>query len=203
MRLKTGPAQLKMRAAQHPVARRARLGSSSTQCRRASAVGGSARQLGRSICWRLRTATRAAHSNLLRQPLTRLPIRPCRRCPPTSIESVDHIQQQTASARRIKRQNRQGGFENPSSFFLPLPLSRAAATAAAAALLHTRHGHRRLLGMKVVWIISASDPIRIRITRIWRRVFDIHADVDNPNPIVCGCRCGFGVSDIRRIWIIR
>jgi hypothetical protein len=51
--------------------------------------------------------------------------------------------------------------------------------------------------MKVVWIISASD------LRIWRRVFDIHADVDNPNPIVCGCGLGYGVSDIRRIWIIR
>jgi hypothetical protein len=38
--------------------------------------------------------------------------------------------------------------------------------------------------------------------RIWRRVFDIHADVDNPNPIVCGCGFGYGVSDIRRIWII-
>jgi hypothetical protein len=43
--------------------------------------------------------------------------------------------------------------------------------------------------MRVVRIISASDPIRIRIRimRIWRRAFDIHADVDNPNPIVCGC----------------
>jgi hypothetical protein len=41
--------------------------------------------------------------------------------------------------------------------------------------------------MKVVWIISASDPIQIRIMRIWRRVFYIDADVDNPNPIVCGC----------------
>jgi hypothetical protein len=59
------------------------------------------------------------------------------------------------------------------------------------------------LGTKVVWIISASDPIRIRIMRIWRRVFDIHADVDNPNPIVCRCGIGYGVSDIRRIWIIR
>jgi hypothetical protein len=52
--------------------------------------------------------------------------------------------------------------------------------------------------MKVVRIISASDPIRIQIMRIWRRVFDIHADVDNPNPIVCGCGLGYGVviSDI-------
>jgi hypothetical protein len=48
-----------------------------------------------------------------------------------------------------------------------------------------------------------SDPTRIRIMRMWRRVFDIYADVDNPNPIVCGCRLGYGVSDIRRIWIIR
>jgi hypothetical protein len=59
------------------------------------------------------------------------------------------------------------------------------------------------VGMKVVWIISSSDPIRIRIMRIWRRVFYIHADVDNPNPIVCGCGLGYGVSDIRQIWIIR
>jgi hypothetical protein len=72
-----------------------------------------------------------------------------------------------------------------------------------------RHFHvkyfplRRQLGMKVVRIISASDPIRIQIMRIWRRVFDIHADVDNPNPIVCGCGLGYGVSDIRHIWIIR
>jgi hypothetical protein len=48
-----------------------------------------------------------------------------------------------------------------------------------------------------------SDPIRIRIMRIWRSVFDIHTDVDNPNPIVCGCGLGYGVSNIRRIWIIR
>jgi hypothetical protein len=32
---------------------------------------------------------------------------------------------------------------------------------------------------------------------IWRRVFDIHADVDNLNPIVCGCGLGYDVSDIR------
>jgi hypothetical protein len=56
--------------------------------------------------------------------------------------------------------------------------------------------------MKVVWIISASDPTRIQIMRIWRRVFDIHVDVDNPNPIVCGCELGYDVSDIRQIWII-
>jgi hypothetical protein len=64
-------------------------------------------------------------------------------------------------------------------------------------------GARPQVGMKVVWIISAFGPIRIRIMRIWRRVFDIHADVDNPNPIVCGWGLGYGVSDIRRIWIIR
>jgi hypothetical protein len=46
--------------------------------------------------------------------------------------------------------------------------------------------------MKVVWIISASDPNYA----VWRRVFDIHADVDNPNPIVCGCGLGYGVGDI-------
>jgi hypothetical protein len=59
------------------------------------------------------------------------------------------------------------------------------------------------LGTELVWISSASDPIRIRIMQIWRRVFDIHVDVDNPNLIVCGCRLVYGVSDIRRIWIIR
>jgi hypothetical protein len=41
--------------------------------------------------------------------------------------------------------------------------------------------------MKVVWIISTSDPIRIQIMQVRRRVFKIHANVDNPNPIVCGC----------------
>jgi hypothetical protein len=40
--------------------------------------------------------------------------------------------------------------------------------------------------MKVVWINSTSDPKR--------RVFDIHADVDNPNPIVRGCELGYDVS---------
>jgi hypothetical protein len=30
-----------------------------------------------------------------------------------------------------------------------------------------------------------------------------YADVDNPNPIVCGWGLGYGVSDIRRIWIIQ
>jgi hypothetical protein len=47
-----------------------------------------------------------------------------------------------------------------------------------------------------------SDTIRIRIMRIWRKVFDIHADVDNPNLIMCECGLGYGVSDIRWIWII-
>jgi hypothetical protein len=37
---------------------------------------------------------------------------------------------------------------------------------------------------EVVWIIFASDLIRIRIMRILRRVFDFHADVDNSNSIV-------------------
>jgi hypothetical protein len=32
--------------------------------------------------------------------------------------------------------------------------------------------------------------------------FDIHADVDNLNLIVCGCGLAYGVSDIRQIWII-
>jgi hypothetical protein len=59
------------------------------------------------------------------------------------------------------------------------------------------------IGMKVAWIISASDPVRIRIIRIWRRVLDIHVDVDNPNLIVCVRGLVYGVSDIRRIWIIR
>ncbi|CAA0815956.1 F-box/FBD/LRR-repeat protein [Striga hermonthica] len=39
-------------------------------------------------------------------------------------------------------------------------------------------------GVKAGWIISASDPIRIRVTRIWIKVLDIHEDMDNPHPIV-------------------
>jgi hypothetical protein len=52
--------------------------------------------------------------------------------------------------------------------------------------------------MKAVWIISASDSIQIRIMRILRRVFDIHMNVDSPNPIVHGCILRYGVRDIRR-----
>jgi hypothetical protein len=70
-------------------------------------------------------------------------------------------------------------------------------------LLFASEMQMKSIGMKAERIISASDPIRIRIMRIWRKVFDIHADVDNLNPIVCGCGLGYGVSDIRRIWIIR
>ena len=44
---------------------------------------------------------------------------------------------------------------------------------------------------------------RIRILRIWRRTFHIHANTDNPNPILCGCRVGYRIGKIRRIWIIR
>jgi hypothetical protein len=85
--------------------------------------GGLARQLGRSICWRFRTAARVAHSNLARQPTTGPPIRPSRRRAPASVESVDQIWWWTASVCRIKRWNRQGGFGKPSSLFLP-PLPR-------------------------------------------------------------------------------
>ena len=59
------------------------------------------------------------------------------------------------------------------------------------------------VGVKVVWIILRTDPIRIRILRIWRRTFNIRADTDNPNPIVCGYGVGYGIGKIRRIWIIR
>ena len=27
--------------------------------------------------------------------------------------------------------------------------------------------------------------------------------MNNPNPILCGCWIGYGISKIRRIWIIR
>jgi hypothetical protein len=108
--------------------------------------GGLARQLGRSICWRFRTAARVAHSNLARQPTTGPPIRPSRRRAPASVESVDQIWWWTASVCRIKRWNRQGGFGKPSSLFLPPPPSWAAATAAAAVSPpRARHGRRRLL----------------------------------------------------------
>ncbi|CAA0814628.1 DEAD-box ATP-dependent RNA helicase 20 [Striga hermonthica] len=45
-------------------------------------------------------------------------------------------------------------------------------------------GRDRGRGVKAGWIISASDPIRIRVTRIWIKVLDIHEDMDNPHPIV-------------------
>jgi hypothetical protein len=32
---------------------------------------------------------------------------------------------------------------------------------------------------------------------MWRRVFDIHAGVDNPNPTVYRCGLAFGVIDTR------
>ena len=57
--------------------------------------------------------------------------------------------------------------------------------------------------MKVVWIIPRSDPLRIRILRIQRSVFNIRADTDDPNPIIYGYGVGYGISEIRRIWIIR
>jgi len=57
--------------------------------------------------------------------------------------------------------------------------------------------------MKVVWIILRTDPIRIRILKIWRRIFNIRADTGNPNPIVCGYGVGYEIGKIRRIWIIR
>jgi hypothetical protein len=52
----------------------------------------------------------------------------------------------------------------------------------------------------LVWIISGSDP---NYANMEKKVLDIHADVDNPIPIVYGYELGYGVSDIRRIWIIR
>ena len=54
----------------------------------------------------------------------------------------------------------------------------------------------------MVWIILRTDPIRIRILRIWRRTFNIRADTDNPNPIVYGYGVGYGTGKIRWIWII-
>ena len=35
------------------------------------------------------------------------------------------------------------------------------------------------------------------------RTFNIHADIDNLNPIVCGCEVGYRIGKICRIWIIR
>ena len=58
-------------------------------------------------------------------------------------------------------------------------------------------------GVKVVRIILRSDPNQIQILRIRRIIFNIHADMNNPNPIVCGCRVWYGIAKIRRIWIIR
>ena len=48
-----------------------------------------------------------------------------------------------------------------------------------------------------------NPPLRIWILRIWRSVFNICADVDNPNLIICGCGVGYGIGEIRWIWIIR
>jgi hypothetical protein len=53
----------------------------------------------------------------------------------------------------------------------------------------------------VVRIVSASDPNPNYVDM--EKSFYIYADVDNSNPIVCGCRLGYGVSDIQQIWIIR
>jgi hypothetical protein len=50
---------------------------------------------------------------------------------------------------------------------------------------------------------SRSDPLRIQILRIWINIFNIHADMDNPNLIIGGCGVGYGIGEIRRIWIIR
>ena len=51
----------------------------------------------------------------------------------------------------------------------------------------------------VVLITLCSDPLQIRILWIWRSVFNIHADTDNLNPIICGRGVGYGISEIRRI----
>jgi hypothetical protein len=59
-----------------------------------------------------------------------------------------------------------------------------------------------LPGVKVVWIISASDLIRIWSCKYREECFYIHEDMDNPNPIVCIREVGYGVSIILHIWII-
>jgi len=55
----------------------------------------------------------------------------------------------------------------------------------------------------VVWIILRSDPLQIRILRIWINDFNIRADMDNLNPIIGGCGVGYEIGEIRMIWIIR
>jgi hypothetical protein len=53
------------------------------------------------------------------------------------------------------------------------------------------------IGVREVRIILHSDPMRIRILRIWRRTFNIYVDMDNPNPIVRGCGVGYGINKIQ------
>jgi hypothetical protein len=48
-----------------------------------------------------------------------------------------------------------------------------------------------------------SAPLRLRILRIWRSVFNIRADTDNLNPIICVCGVGYGITEIWQIWIIQ
>jgi len=48
-----------------------------------------------------------------------------------------------------------------------------------------------------------NSPLRIRILRIWINGFNIHAYMDNPNPIIDGCGVGYVIGEIQRIWIIQ
>jgi hypothetical protein len=68
----------------------------------------------------------------------------------------------------------------------PLSLTSGPCSSVSSSRTAVGEGHLQVR-MKVVWIISTSDPIRIQIMQVRRRVFKIHANVDNPNPIVCGC----------------
>jgi hypothetical protein len=44
--------------------------------------------------------------------------------------------------------------------------------------------------------------LRIQILRIWIHIFNIHADMDNPNLIIGGCGVEYKIGEIRRIWTI-
>jgi hypothetical protein len=53
---------------------------------------------------------------------------------------------------------------------------------------------------------SGVDDFRIRSDLNYvnmEKSFDIHADVDDPNLIMCRFELGYCVSDIRWIWIIQ
>jgi hypothetical protein len=72
------------------------------------------------------------------------------------------------------------------SHYFPLSLTSGPCSSVSSSRTAVGEGHLQVR-MKVVWIISTSDPIRIQIMQVRRRVFKIHANVDNPNPIVCRC----------------